>query len=154
VLALRILPRLGHLRLSAVTRAAVQDFADELTAQGLSASTAQNTLDPLRVIFRRAIRRDVVAVDPTEHLELRRPKGRRERIATPAEAVALLAPLPDFERVLYATATYTSMRRRELRAHGTYPVHAAELTQAARRGEHHREAPREFAGAAAASRSF
>jgi integrase len=62
VLALRILPRLGHLRLSAVTRAAVQDFADELTAQGLSASTVQNTLDPLRVIFRRAIRRDVVAV--------------------------------------------------------------------------------------------
>jgi integrase len=153
VLALRILPRLGHLRLSAVTRAAVQDFADELTAQGLSASTVQNTLDPLRVIFRRAIRRDVVAVDSTEHLELRRPKGRRERIATPAEAVALLAPLPDFERVLYATATYTSMRRRELRAHGTYPVQA-ELTQAARRGEHHREAPREFADAAAASRSF
>lgn len=104
------------MRLSAITRADVQDFADKLTAEGLAPSTVANTLDPLRVIFRRAIRRDVLAVDPTEHLELRRPKGRRERIATPTEAVALLAPLPDFERVLYATAMYTGMRRGELRA--------------------------------------
>ncbi|MDP9223038.1 MAG: site-specific integrase, partial [Actinomycetota bacterium] len=93
-----------------------QDLADRLTGEGLAASTVQNTLDPLRVIFRRAIRRDVVAVDPTEHLELRRPKGQRDRIATPAEAVALLRALPDFERVLWATAFYTGLRRGELRA--------------------------------------
>jgi integrase len=112
----RILPALGHMRLGDVTRADVQDLADALTAEGLSASTVQNILDPLRVIYRRAIRRDIVAVDPTEHLELRRPNGRRERIATPAEAVALLAALSDFERALWATAFYTGMRRGELRA--------------------------------------
>jgi integrase len=112
----RILPVLGPMRLAAITRADVQDLADRLTAEGLAASTVQNSLDPLRVIFRRAIRRDVVVVDPTEHLELRRPKGQRERIATPAEAVALLAALPDFERALWATAFYTGMRRGELRA--------------------------------------
>jgi integrase len=115
-LNLRILPELGHMRLSAITRADVQDFADQFTAKGLAPSTVQNTLDPLRVIFRRAIRRDVIAVDPTENLELRRPKGRRERIATPAEAVALLAQLAGVERVLYATAFYTGLRRGELRA--------------------------------------
>jgi hypothetical protein len=51
----RVLPELGSRRLSDITRADVQDLADALTASGLSASTVQNTLDPLRVIFRRAI---------------------------------------------------------------------------------------------------
>lgn len=115
-LTLRVLPELGHFKLSELARADVQDFADRLTGEGLSASTVQNTLDPFRVIFRRAMRRDVVAVDPTEHLELRRPKGRRERIATPAEAVELVAALEPFERVLWASAFYTGMRRGELRA--------------------------------------
>src|SRR5215218_2251572 len=115
-LNLRILPELGGMRLSAIARADVQDFADKLTSEGLSASTVQNTLDPLRVIFRRAIRRDVIAVDPTENLELRRPDGRRDRIARPDEAAALLNALPDEERALWATAMYAGLRRGELRA--------------------------------------
>jgi len=62
----RVLPALGDMRLSEVQRRDVQDLADRLTAEGLSASTVQNTLDPLRVIFRRAIRREEgIAVDPT-----------------------------------------------------------------------------------------
>lgn len=112
----RIDDAIGHMKLTEVTRADVQDFADSLTAEGLEASTVQNILDPLRVIFRRAIRRDVVAVDPTENLELRRPKGQRDRIATPSEAAALLAALPDSERAIWATAFYTGLRRGELRA--------------------------------------
>ncbi len=52
----RVLPALGDRRLSEVQRRDVQDLADKLTAEGLSASTVQNTLDPLRVIYRRAIR--------------------------------------------------------------------------------------------------
>lgn len=115
-LRLRVLPALGDMRLSEVTRADVQDLADRLTADGLSASTVQNSLDPLRVIFGRAIRRDVLAVDPTEGLELRRPNGHRDRIAAPAEAAALLAALPDQDRALWATAMYAGLRRGELRA--------------------------------------
>jgi integrase len=87
-----------------------------LTADGLSASTVQNTVDPLRVIYRRAIRRDEVSTDPTEGLELRRPDGRRDRIADPAEAAALIAAIPDGERALWATAFYAGLRRGELRA--------------------------------------
>ena len=87
-----------------------------LTSEGLSASTVQNTLDPLRVICRRAVRRDVLMLDPTEGLELRRPTGRRERIASPDEATALLAALPDEDRALWATALYAGLRRGELRA--------------------------------------
>jgi integrase len=113
----RILPAMGDLRLTEVHRRDVQDLADRLTDEGFSASTVQNTLDPLRVIFRRAIRREeVIAVDPTEGLELRRPVGTRERIAAPDEAAALIAVLPDAERALWATAFYAGLRRGELQA--------------------------------------
>ena len=49
------------MRLSSLRRDDVQDFIDRLLADGLSSSTIKNTLDPLRVIYRRAIRRDEVA---------------------------------------------------------------------------------------------
>jgi site-specific recombinase XerD len=52
----RILPKLGDVRLSELRRRDVQDVADELTVDGLSASSVQNVLDPLRVIFGRAVR--------------------------------------------------------------------------------------------------
>jgi integrase len=113
---LRVLPAFGHVKLSAVPRADVQAFADRLTDDGASASTVQNTLDPLRVLFRRALRRDLIAVDPTDGLELRRKRGKRDRIAPPAEAAALLAALPDEDRALWATAFYGGLRRGELRA--------------------------------------
>jgi integrase len=115
-LRLRVLPALGDIRLSDLRRADVQDLADSLTAQGLSPSTIQNTIDPLRVICRRAVRRDLLVHDPTEHLELRRPNGRRERIASPEEADALLGALKDEDRALWATALYAGLRRGELRA--------------------------------------
>jgi integrase len=113
----RVLPKLGHLRLSDVQRRDVQDLADRLTSEGLSASTVQNTLDPLRVIFRRAIRREEgVSVDPTKGLELRRPDGFRDRIASPVEAAELLAALDDEDRPVWATAMYAGLRRGELMA--------------------------------------
>ncbi len=113
----RILPVLGARRLSDVHRNDVQDLADRLTAEGLSASTVQNTLDPLRVVYRRAIRREEgVTIDPTEGLELRRPDGRRDRIASPGEAATLVEALPEDERALWASAFYAGLRRGELRA--------------------------------------
>jgi len=60
-LRLRVFPVLGDVRLSDLRRVDVQDLADSLTAEGLSASTVQNTIDPLRVICRRAVRRDAHA---------------------------------------------------------------------------------------------
>jgi integrase len=115
-LKLRVLPALGDRRLSDVDSGDVQDLADRLTGEGLSASTVHNTLDPLRVIYRRAIRRKLLTVDPTKGLELRRPDGRRERIADPAEARSLLAALPAGERAMWACAFYAGLRRGELRA--------------------------------------
>jgi integrase len=113
---LRVLPEIGPKKLTDLTRADVQDLADRMTAGGYSASTVQNTLDPLRRMYDRAVKRDLVAIDPTDGLELRRPKGRRERIAAPAEAARLIAALPDDLAALYATAMYAGLRRGELRA--------------------------------------
>ncbi len=115
-LRLRVLPELGNLRLSDVRRRDVQGFADRLYAEGLDPSTITNTLDPLRSIYRRAVNRDEVAINPTKDLELPMARGSRERIASPEEAVALVEALSEEDRALWATAFYAGLRRGELRA--------------------------------------
>ena len=51
---------LGRWRLSELRRRDVQDLVDELRARGLAASTIHNKIDPLRVLYRRALHRDEV----------------------------------------------------------------------------------------------
>ncbi len=115
-LRLRVLPQLGSWRLSAVTTVAVQDLIDTWVAEGIGASTIRNTLLPLRAIYRRALGRDEVLLNPTRGLALPAYRGRRERVARPAEATALLAVLPAGDRAVWATALYAGLRRGELRA--------------------------------------
>jgi integrase len=114
-LDLRVLPALGHLRLSDLRRVDVQDFADRLLRDGHGASTIQNTLDPLRAIFRYAIRREMVVVNPCAGLDVPKPTGRRELVASPTEAAELLDALPAEDRAVWATAFYAGLRRGELR---------------------------------------
>jgi integrase len=110
-----VVPALGGCKLSQVQRRDVQDFVDDLRKQGLSPSTIANILDPLRVIFRRAIRRDEIAIDPTDNLDLPAIRGRRDRIEPPEVAHELLAALPDSERAFWAVAMFCGLRRGELR---------------------------------------
>src|SRR4051812_17159351 len=56
--AQRLAPLLGRFKLSDVRRRDVQDAVDRLRADGMAASTVRNTLDPLRAVYRRAVRRD------------------------------------------------------------------------------------------------
>jgi hypothetical protein len=130
----KVVPELGHLRLSAVTRAAVQDLADRLSASGLKPSTVRNAILPLRAIYRRALARSEVLVNPTLGLALPASRGRRDRIARPAEARALLEVLHAEDQVVWATALYAGLRRGEIRGlrwcdvdfeHGLIPVSAA-----------------------------
>src|SRR5579859_905668 len=115
-LSTRLVPEFGHLKLSQLAHTEVQDFADRLVADGLDPSTVRNLLMPLRVIFRRALRRGEVAVNPVAGVELPAVRGRRERIATPDEANKLLAALPAEARALWATALYAGLRLGELLA--------------------------------------
>jgi integrase len=111
---LRVLPDLGALRLADLRRPDLQDLVDRLLAEGADASTIRNTLMPLRAIFRRAVARGELAVNPTRELELPAVQGRRDRIASSGEAAELLDAL-EHDRALWATAFYAGLRRGELR---------------------------------------
>jgi len=112
----RIFPTLGAKRLTAISNTMLQDFADQLSAQGLSASSVRNTILPLRVIFRRAHLRNDVAVNPTLKLTLPVVRSQRERVAAPTEIVPLLDALQADDRAIYATAFYAGLRLGELQA--------------------------------------
>lgn len=112
----KLLPALGHLKLSALPRNQVQDVVDRLVAEGLSASTVRNAVLPLRAIYRRAIARSEVHVNPTEGLSLPAVRGRRDRVARAAEARALIAAVPAEDRAVWASALYAGLRRGELQA--------------------------------------
>ncbi len=115
-LRLRVLDDLGSARLVDVRRPDVQALADRLLAQGLDPSTIRNALMPLRVIYRRSVEDGDLAVSPCSSLRLPAVRGRRDRIASPAEAAALLDALPEDDRALWATALYAGLRRGELMA--------------------------------------
>lgn len=112
----RVLPEFGAVQLSELRRADVQAFVDELLSTGLSASLVRNTVDPLRAIYRHAVKRELVAVNPTREIDLPAANGRRERIASPTEAARLLQCLSTSDRALWATAFYGGLRRGELQA--------------------------------------
>ena len=111
-----IVPQLGHLRLSALTRRRLQDLVDGLVSDSLASSTVANSILPLRAICRRALEREQIAVNPTERLALPRERPGRDRVAEPREVEALLGVLPPRHRVLWSAALYSGLRRGELQA--------------------------------------
>jgi integrase len=115
-IAKHLAPKLGHLRLGEVRRGDVQRLVDELHASGLSGSTVRNKLDPLRVVYRRALQDDEVTRNPAEKLRLPALAPKARRIADPARVGALLDALPPGERAAWSTAFYAGLRVGELRA--------------------------------------
>ena len=111
-----ILPSLGSRRLSALSRASLQDYVEKLIAKGLAASSVHNAIIPVRAICRRAVSKGELWANPTLGLSLPASNGRRDRVAPPKEIDALLAALPAGDRPLWATAVYAGLRRGELQA--------------------------------------
>ena len=70
----------------------------------------------VRALYRRAVARGEVAVNPTAGLQLPAVRGRRDRIASVNEADKLLAVLPAGDRALWSTAFFAGLRRGELMA--------------------------------------
>jgi integrase len=112
----RVKPELGSMRLSDVTRNEIQDLVDRLVAEGWNASTVVVTIASLRVIYKRALARGEVAVNPVVGVQMPAVRGGRNRIATPIECSELLDALPARDRPLWATAMYAGLRRGELMA--------------------------------------
>lgn len=115
-LRLHVLPILGSVRLSRIQRRDVQALVDGMLAGGADPSTIRNALKPLRVIYRLAIEDGDLALSPCERLRLPAVRGRRERIASPDEAAALVDALRPEDRALWGSAFSAGLRRGELRA--------------------------------------
>jgi integrase len=111
-----VLPDLGAQRLAALRRADLQALVDRLVADGRSPSKIHSVVMPLRVLCRHAIERDEILVNPTTNLRLPVANGRRDRVASPQEAAALIEALPEEDRALWSTACYAGLRRGELLA--------------------------------------
>jgi integrase len=111
----RALPALGERKFSQVRRVDVQDLVDELHKAGLNASTVLCSILPLKAIYRRAVARGEVPINPTSGLEMPAIRGKRDRIVSPEQGAALLNALSD-DRALWATAMYAGLRCGELRA--------------------------------------
>ncbi len=112
----RVLPEMGSVKLCDLRRSDLQGFADGLLASGRARPRFRWSLLPLRAIFRRALARGELAVNPCAGLQLPAVRGRRERYASPREADALVAAVPQGDRAIWATAMYAGLRLGELRA--------------------------------------
>lgn len=112
----RVLHEFGSVKLTELQGVDLARFRDRMLAQGLDGSTIRNAIMPLRAIYARAVERGEAAVNPTTGLRLPIAAGKRERIASPSEAAALLAALAARDRAPWATAFYAGLRRGELMA--------------------------------------
>lgn len=110
-----ILPAVGQRKLTELRPVHLQELVDELDSKGLAPATIRNTIIPLRVIYRFAVRYEKAATNPTRELHLPSGGESRDRVASPQEAITLLTALKE-DRALWATAIYAGLRRGELMA--------------------------------------
>lgn len=113
----RLLRSFGQRKVGEVRRAHVQAYVDRLVAEGLAAQTVRNSVTALRVLFKYAIRRELISANPCDGVELPAGGTARDRIEDPSGALALVQALtrPD-DRALMATAFFAGLRRGELMA--------------------------------------
>jgi integrase len=110
----RIYPAFGARKLSSLTYPDLQDWVDELAADGLDGSTIRNNTMPLRVLYRRA--RYQIPLNPTTGLEIVAAGNKPRRIVTPDVGTRMIAAVPLEERALRATAFLAGLRNGELQA--------------------------------------
>jgi integrase len=113
---LHVLPDHGAVRLGDLTPFAVQAMVKNMLAKKLDPSTIRNAVMPLRVLFGNAVSEGTIPINPVAGVKLPAVRGRRDRVASPTEAAALIAALPDSIRAIWATAFYAGLRLGELKA--------------------------------------
>jgi integrase len=111
ILDARLRPHFGTHKLSDIRHVDAQDYVDELIAEGLGGQTVDNLTMPARVIFRRARKRGDVEHNPFDGVEVPASDGKRDLVASPKEAAALIEALEDlFDRALWALWFYAGPR--------------------------------------------
>jgi integrase len=115
--ALRQVPdKLARRRLGDVRRGDLQELVDDMTRRGLSGSRVRSVVNALRSLYRWAQDRELVGHNPAELVRLPAMDATpRDRVATPAEFVGLLSPLPIEDALPYGLAGYGTARHQEIR---------------------------------------
>jgi integrase len=111
-----LVPAFGPYNLSELQRRHIQHFVLDLEDRGLSGSRIRNILMPLRIIYRHAMRDNLVDRNPCEYLDLPPVRGKRPEVVNAEQAAALIERLPVAERAIWGTAFYAGLRCGELQA--------------------------------------
>jgi integrase len=110
-----VYPDLGQVRLHDLRRRDVQRLVDRLVEEGVASATVHNAVTALKVVVRRAIQLEHIAVSPCDHLALPARRSAHRRGAIPvANVEQMLDVLRPDDRALWATAVYAGLRRGEL----------------------------------------
>lgn len=129
-----VLPALGKRRLREITTNDVQTMIDDLVRSGISSASVDTALTPLRAIYRRAVARGKVAMNPTIGIEKPAVRTTTARIVSPVDAARMLEVLTAQDRPLWASAFYSGLRRGELTAQTVADVDLAARVIHVRRG--------------------
>jgi integrase len=108
------LPFFGTLPIAKISPSKVQDWVTQATASGLKPRSIRKYHTMLHSIFKRAVRDQLIVINPCEHTELPKVIARKTRTLTPTEFDALIREIPERHRLLVETAIETGMRWGEL----------------------------------------
>ncbi len=111
-----VLPKLGRSAALCDLPDHLQDLVDRARRRWCGAQHHAERGAAVRAIYRRAIARSEIMINPTEGLTLPAVRARRERVARPEEAAALIAAVPASDQAIWATALYAGLRLGELKA--------------------------------------
>jgi integrase len=90
---LRLKPRFGHLALSAITRADLEDLHLGLKAQGLAGATADHFLQLAKTILAKAVDAELIEVNVASKISLFREDNKVQRFLSPQELKRLVTVL-------------------------------------------------------------
>jgi len=116
IIRVRVLPRLGKVRLSKLTAQQIQGlYTFLLTERSLSERSVQYTHRVLHTALKQAVRWNLIARNPVDGAEAPRPRRPELHTLSPDEVRQLLAFVEGTPRfALYALAVTTGLRRGEL----------------------------------------
>ena len=108
------LPFFGSRPMARILPSLVQEWVTKATAEGLAPRSVRKYHVMLHSIFERAIRDQLILINPCEHTELPKVIVRRTRTLTPDEFGLLMTATPARHRLMVSTAIETGMRWGEL----------------------------------------
>ena len=108
------LPFFGHRPMARILPSLVQEWVTKATADGLAPRSVRKYHMLLHSIFERAVRDQMILINPCAHTELPKIIKRKTRTLTPDEFGRLIAAVPESHRLMVSTVIETGLRWGEL----------------------------------------